>query len=290
VDGIRIIVNSPNSINNFNETITNLVEKVNQIAKDVFKPKCIATYPFSENFGQSKLIDSSMLRITESIVNNTAGLIQKIKDLYAQDNSNPAFVLGDFNWKRLSEHFTDESLIHLYHSIALLLKGTPMILYGDEIELKDNDLFMKWNNQINCGFSSSNAKSNQIECSNNVGMKLARGETLPRIYKKLSKLRQEPSFSWGEIYFPSDKHNNLISFVRKANGFDGYLVVANTGKSESSVDFKKLFKDLSDNARVEYFYSYNNEFKDAYKFNDIIKLNNIYLKKGEILVAKFDNI
>jgi glycosidase len=286
-DGLRLLVSDLNG--SYNETIKNLVDNVNKISKEAFKPKFVAVYPFTENHGQTKLIDQSLLNINSEVVSNPSELIKLFKNLYTDSHPNPAFELGDFRSQRLSEKIKDNSLLNLYHSIALLLKGTPIILYGDEIELNQNDEFMKWNNEINCGFSSSNL-SKQSNCDNNVRKKLARGETLPRIYKKLSALRQEPSFSWGDISFPDHRQqSNLVSFVRKAAGFDGYLVVANTGKSESAVDFRSLFKDLSSQATVEYFYSNNNNFKNDFKFNDTLQLNNIYLKQGELLVAKFSN-
>lgn len=286
-DGVRLVVSDLNG--SYNETIKNLVEKVNKIAKEAFKPKFVAVHPFRENYGQSKLIDQSLLNINADIVSNPVELTKLFKNLYTENNPKPAFVLGDFKSQRLSEKIKDESLLNLYHSIVLLLKGTPIVLYGDEIELNQNDEFMKWNNENNCGFSSSNV-SKQANCDNNVRKKLARGETLPRIYKKLSALRQEPSFSWGAISFPeNNQQNGLVSFVRKADGFDGYLVVANTGKSESAVDFRSLFKNLNSQATVEYFYSNNNNFKNDFKFNDTIQLNNIYLKQGELLVTKFSN-
>jgi len=286
-DGVRLVLTNSNG--SYNETITSLVENVNKIAKEAFKPKFVAVYPFTENNGQSKLIDQSLLNINSDIVSNPNEFIKLLKNLYRESNPNPAFVLGDFQSPRLSEKINDNSLLNLYHSIALLLKGTPIVLYGDEIELSKNDEFMKWNNEINCGFSSSNV-SKQVNCDNNVRKNLARGETLPRIYKKLSILRQEPSFNWGDISFPDHYHqSNLVSFVRQAADFDGYLVVANTGKIESAVDFKSLFKDLNTQATVEYFFSNNNNFKNDFKFNDTVQLNNIYLKQGELLVAKFSN-
>jgi hypothetical protein len=150
---------------------------------------------------------------------------------------------------------------------------------------------MKWDNSANCGFSSNSPKgSTSVSCDNNVKKKLARGETLPRIYAKLAKLRQEPSFAWGQIQFPSSgaETHNLVAFVRKADGFAGYLVVANTGTNESAVDFSKFFDKsvvLPDTARVEYFSS--SGAKDDFELNKQIDINNIYLKQGEVLVLKF---
>ena len=61
-------------------------------------------------------------------------------------------------------------------------------------------------------------------------------KTLVQLYKELSCLRNEPSLSWGDVKFNQTDHQ-IVSFVREATGFEGFLVAANTGKEAQTVDF-----------------------------------------------------
>ena len=79
----------------------------------------------------------------------------------------------------------------MYHGLALLLQGTPQILYGDELEYNDRDKFMKWDNvQPGCGFTNSSSVPRQ-KCTHTVKHALAYGgsdTSLLRMYEKLIKV------------------------------------------------------------------------------------------------------
>jgi len=178
----------------------------------------------------------------------------------------------------------------LAHSISLLLKGTSFVLYGDELELKDQADYMKWNSQLNCGFSE-NTTLKINKCENSVQYLDSHGaeQNLLDIYKKLSKLRKEPSFAWGTVNFASDNGESIISFVREAKGFDGYLVASNfnMNKKSSSNNFQELH-GIPKNGTVSYFYPNSEKSVDDFKVGNEVSTEKIILKPGELLIVRFD--
>lgn len=80
---------------------------------------------------------------------------------------------------------------------------------------------------------------------------------------------------------------NVISYVREAERFDGFLVAGNLDKTKHLIDFK-LRHDLPDEATVEYYYA-----GDGSKSSDFVgekakvHVDNIQLKSGDFLVLKF---
>jgi len=55
------------------------------------------------------------------------------------------------------------------------------------------------------------------------------------VFSSIAKLRQEPSFQWGD--FHPARSGNVLFYIRQAEGFDGYLVAVNLGPSPSTVSF-----------------------------------------------------
>lgn len=180
----------------------------------------------------------------------------------------------------------NNEILPVYHAIVLLLKGTPIILYGDELAFSKGEKLMKWDNSAACGFSSNS--SLKLNCDMSVKESFAHGtgKSLPVIYRELIKLRQEPSFVWGDLRFNSNSSENVISFVREASGFDGFLVAANTDKDKAFLlDFKEMY-GLPDKANVAYFYSSDGDNKD-FQTGAEISTDNIKLKRAEFLVLRF---
>jgi len=177
----------------------------------------------------------------------------------------------------------------LAHGISLLLRGTSFVLYGDELELNDQTNYMKWNSQLNCGFSK-NSTLGINDCENSVQDLDSHGaeQNLLGLYKKLSKLRKEPSFAWGTIDFAKEKTENIVSFVREAEGFDGYLVASNfnLNKKSTSNDFRNLH-NIPKNGTVSYFYSNSETSVNDFKVGNEVSTEKIILKPGELLVVRF---
>ena len=201
--------------------------------------------------------------------------------------------MGDFEStnKRISNIISEENknLLKIYQSLIFLLKGTPYLLYGDELEFKTGEKFMKWDKTQNCGFSKNSTVLNS-NCEKNVKLQKATGagKTLTRLYKSMSELRNEPSFQWGRIEFIK-KEENLIGFIREAEGFESYLIAANIGIETKNVDFKHFFDLKNEKGNVSYFFSLENNNQE-FSVDSEIFLDNILLKFGELLVVKFTRI
>lgn len=191
-----------------------------------------------------------------------------------------ADTIGDLNDRRMLHH------------LVMLLKGTPVLLYGDEIEFDKNDKQMKWDNSKSCGFTTSNTTQSNVACEHNVRLSLAHGsvDSLVRLYGQMIKLRKEPSFNWGELKTPKNDSDtdNVISFVREATGFDGYLVVANTDPNKHLVDYKRRH-DLPDKAEVVYYFSNSKSQNVDFQVGSVLNVDNISLPSGDLLILKFKN-
>ena len=118
-------------------------------------------------------------------------------------------------------------------------------------------------------------------------MELAHGGgiTTLEVYQEASALREEPSFSWGS-YKEAVANDNMYSFVRSADGFDGYLVAINFGKAETTTDFHSAHKKIIPQKGVVVANSANFDNADFKKGTEVT-LDNILLKPGEAVVFKW---
>jgi glycosidase len=284
VDGVRII---KSNLLDIKENATKWINQVNSISKSTFKPKFIAFYPFEAaeyTFNPSTVIDRTLIN-----VNKEEDFVQKIEKL-----NGDSFALGDFelNNQRISGlvQDKDKSLLKIYQSLVFLLKGTPYLLYGDELEFKGEDKHMRWDNSMNCGFSENKTiVVSNADCGVNVKRQKATGagNTLTRLYKTMITLRNEPAFQWGEIKF-SNVEPNLIAFIRKAERFESFIVVSNTDRNQTkNVDLQKLFNIKAVTGKVAHFFSID-QFNQEFQVDKEITMDNILLKFGELLVVKFD--
>lgn len=176
----------------------------------------------------------------------------------------------------------------------LLLKGTPFILYGDELEFNKSDKTMIWDNTPPaCGFTTSNTttSSSSSKCSKSVKHSLSHGsgDTLLKLYQNLVKLRlKEPSFNWGKLDTSNNNDDkvNVISYVREADRFDGFLVCANLDKDKHLVDFKARHS-IPNEASVEFYYAASGMKSEDFTAKAKIRVDNVQLKSGDFLVLRF---
>lgn len=110
--------------------------------------------------------------------------------------------------------------------------------------------------------------------------------SLVQIYNKLSELRDEPSLSWGDVNF-NTTDNQVVSFVREATGFDRYLIAANTGDEEKSVDFHAKH-NVPNIGKLVFLHSPENLVQSGdFKVGEELSVENVSLQPGQLLVAKF---
>jgi len=176
-----------------------------------------------------------------------------------------------------------------------LLKGTPIIEAGDEIMLKGRsevENYMQWDNTNGCGFTDNfeigSYLKNQTGCQNTVLSSIAHisgTKSLVKIYKEISKLRREPSFSWGDVKIASK--NKVISFVRESKGFDGYVVVTNTGMDKETINLADKH-DIPSKGLVIYMYTPDDVVVSGdFELNKEVSLDNLSLKQGQLIILKF---
>ncbi|KAL4238866.1 hypothetical protein ACF0H5_003573 [Mactra antiquata] len=179
-------------------------------------------------------------------------------------NEKLATLVGDGRWKgwmvdnEKSSRFgskVDETLQKAWQALHLLLPGTAVVYYGDEIGMKNGGVSpgkivdplnalnqrsrdpyrtpMLWNSEKNAGFCAPDVTpwlpinsddGNTVEY-NNAHMV---GYTTYKSFKDLAKLRQHESFQFGKTEVKL-MNEDILYFTRKAEGFPGFLVAINRG-------------------------------------------------------------
>jgi len=264
-----------------------------KVGDDTFEKKFLAFDTLPQGVTTSpSLLQRSLF--AENVFASTQKTLDFLKDLQtAYNNTNqawPGLMLGEFQKPRIADVIDSAEKLHAAHGITLLLKGSPFVLYGDELELHGNNDHMKWSSQENCGFSS-NATLKISDCANSVQDldSHGAGQNLFSLYKRLNKLRKEPSLAWGDVQIKLTDAENVVSFVREAEGFDRFLVAANvnTDKKPASNDFESLY-GIPRNGTVAFFYSGSQASLSEFKVGLEVFTGRILLKPGELLVVKFD--
>lgn len=167
------------------------------------------------------------------------------------------WMAGDENTDRFASRF-NATFIRAYTILTFLMPGTPLLYYGDEINMVNTGTtsdpsareqpmrsIMRWNNSTNGGFCN-----NTCPLWTRVGDVTELTEnTLPDLIKDLMALRAEPSFRIGD-YSDAVRDNSVVSFVREFDGETGYLVAVNFGPNKESRDYRGSHDTIPDKAEV----------------------------------------
>lgn len=149
-----------------------------------------------------------------------------------------------FNWAISSEmgriaSSVDDKFVDAYNMLLLTLKGTPLVLYGDELGMTNvaggakTRSVMQWDSGAMGGFTSAQSAKFPVGAdveTVNVKSQLARGHDSSHLvpFKSFTALRSKNSFAYGDMeVFPTT--DGLFSFVRVAKGHPSFLIVANLG-------------------------------------------------------------
>ncbi|KAK0059838.1 maltase A1 [Biomphalaria pfeifferi] len=186
------------------------------------------------------------------------------------------------------------------HALQLLIQGTPINYYGDEIGQRNGEKNstlnlngrevimspMQWNTDKYAGFSTvepwySVSTTYKLD---NVDGELAHFTTSSSLkqFKNLLKLRERESFRWGktQVYAPND---DLLMFTRKAERFPSFLVLINTGNSSLHVAPSNIeMADVPNVGQVR-FHSRNVEIDQEINIADFA----LNLEPFEIVVFEF---
>ena len=180
----------------------------------------------------------------------------------------PNWVIGNHDRARLISRI-GAAQTRIAAILLLMLRGTPMMYYGDEIgmeqvpippgEHKDPQGLlmpgknmsrdpqrtpMQWNGTANAGFTKGKPWLRLAENYQqvNVAAQQDSEDSLLMFYKKLIMLRQkEPSLTIGD-YFPVYTNKQIFSFTREKEGASSFLIVVNLTDKEAA--FKPEHKKL----------------------------------------------
>ena len=204
-------------------------------------------------------------------------------------NNDISIETGDLDATRISNLFKDNKLSKLLNGVLLLIKGTPFVMFGDELELKGTseiDKIMQWDDSLGCGFTDDldigEHFQSSTDCANNA--QNVQANSLVELYKALSKLREERSFAWGDMNTLLNNNEHIIAFAREAKGHDKYLVIVNTGEHSETVSFQDKYALPATGAIV---YSYSaGETGVGRKLNQVMNINEIAVESAELLIVK----
>lgn len=207
---------------------------------------------------------------------------------------------------------------------ALLLPGTAVVYYGDELGVADTEGIpceltrdpyalpptvaecpqgsypprsrdpartpMQWDNSTNAGFTTN--KTSWLPVSEsyeefNVEYEQAREHSKLNLFKTIMRIRNENPFYYGEVFYPyHDK--NVFSFMRKQESDDiGVLIVINISGTEVEVDFTSILPWMPTEAVVRAATSKHNE-EPRFHEGDEIGLAEVRLEGYEGVIMELD--
>uniref|UniRef100_A0A646QFB4 alpha-glucosidase n=1 Tax=Hemiscolopendra marginata TaxID=943146 RepID=A0A646QFB4_9MYRI len=229
----------------------------------------------------------------------------------------PNWVLGTHDDKRITSRMEPE-LIDGLHMITMLLKGTPITYYGEEIGMLDISLEddqyqdilkrdpsrspMQWNSSIHAGFSTNQTTWLPVHANYseiNVQQQLLEEQSHLKIFQALVKLRKQAAITFGSLGF-FHVGENILGFSRIKKGSPGFAVLVNFGNNNTAFSLNNLPKltpeynpigatDLSykfpDDGTIEINSLRQSANAEASKSR--IKLNNVKLDPKQAVVIKF---
>ncbi|KAL0279220.1 UNVERIFIED_CONTAM: hypothetical protein PYX00_000825 [Menopon gallinae] len=145
-------------------------------------------------------------------------LYQRLKKLVVDTDEWPAFQVGDAI-DRAGGHFQEEDLDGL-NIITLLIRGTPIILSGEELGIHNKPF--PWANETDSLDAQREAEESHF-----------------KIFKALLKARESKSVVYGSSNL-TILNDSMIALTRIKAGNPGYLAVYNLGTQNETVDFTSI--------------------------------------------------
>jgi alpha-glucosidase len=181
----------------------------------------------------------------------------------------PVFVIGNHDivrsWNRYGDGQHNDQIAKDMAAMHLTLRGTPILYYGDEIGMQNNDPArredvqdpigrrgwpeekgrdgertpMQWSDDPNAGFTSG-VPWNPIPPTYktyNVADELKDPNSILNWYKSLLALRRaNPALLDGDYFALNEKDPNVLSYLRKTKN-DAVIVVINMSAGPQTVNF-----------------------------------------------------
>lgn len=183
---------------------------------------------------------------------NVQAIVAEWQD--AQPNGTWAnWVLGNHDQPRVASRVGEEAADAL-NMLLLLLPGTPVTYYGEEIAMTDAEVPaaaakdpagrdpqrtpMQWSAEANAGFTTGTpwlpVKDNYQVV--NVEKQLEEEQSHLQVYRALQKLRRDSDSLTAGDYKELVVNEKIFSFMRLRSGSPGYAVIINTSDETLSVD------------------------------------------------------
>jgi len=196
---------------------------------------------------------------------NLQAIIGEWRD--AQPNGTWAnWVLGNHDQSRVATRVGEEAADAL-NMLLILLPGTPITYYGEELAMTDADIPaagqdpagrdpqrtpMQWSAADGAGFSSADPwlpiNTNYREV--NVETQLAADASHLLVYKKLLKMRRTSDSLTVGSYTELVADDKTFAFMRLRSGAPGFIIVINTSDQTTSVDLSATSKRVPTEATV----------------------------------------
>lgn len=162
--------------------------------------------------------------------------------------------MGNHDTSRIASRL-GSGLTDAMNMILMLLPGTPIVYYGEEIGMVDYANMpskkderdpertpMQWSaDEASAGFSSSATPWLPVD-PNYAERNVAAQEEDPRshlsVFRALGEMRQQKSILYGETTFRTD--GEVFAFTRVRKGNPGYLVAVNFGQEEATADLSGM--------------------------------------------------
>jgi alpha-glucosidase len=213
----------------------------------------------------------------------------------------PNFQLGNHDNGRVASRFGPE-LVDAMNMVYMLLPGTPITYYGEELGMIDAKLEspvdhrdpertpMQWSAEAQAGFTSGGQPwlpVNPDYTTLNADAQLKKDIGLnshAAIYSYLANLRQNEAILFGSTEFINGTANGheLFGYVRVKKGNPGTLVVVNFGDTEVTADLTGL-KFLPERGTVQVRSVHDPEAE----VEKSILFNELKVKPNEGLVVAF---
>lgn len=155
------------------------------------------------------------------------------------DGAWPNFNLGNHDNPRASTRF-GAKLIDAMNMITMLLPGTPITYYGEEIGMADGNLSgkdprdpertpMPWDDSTNAGFTSGQPwlPVNADFATKNVKAQKEADKSHYQVWKNLAALRHNDAILFGSTDFVTN--GTVFAYSRVKKGNPGYMVAVNFG-------------------------------------------------------------
>jgi alpha-glucosidase len=189
----------------------------------------------------------------------------------------PVFVVGNHDiqrsWNRYGDGQHDDQIAKGMAAMYLTLRGTPIMYYGEEIGMQNNDPTrredvkdpigrrgwpkekgrdgertpMQWNSDPNAGFSTGTPWNAIPETykTYNVAEELKDPNSILNWYKQLLALRRSnPALLDGDYVALNEKDPNVLSYLRKTKT-DAVIIVINMSATPQTVNFTLSQQRLS---------------------------------------------